>query len=121
MKVERFLERLDKSREVDDAWRFLVDRFSRFRNVEVTGNAVHLVGPSGDSVATVIRSDGEIVVHDYTPMLSPDENRVNKSFYVKVKDVLKAAELKYNVKFKVLRMYPGWRGTVETSLEELFS
>jgi len=58
MKVERFLERLDKSREVDDVWRFLVDRFSRFRNVEVTGNAVHLVGPSGDSVATVIKSDG---------------------------------------------------------------
>ena len=119
-RAEKFVESLSFNRKIDDVWSFLVDRFSRFKYTDITDNAIHLVGPSGDSVATIIRSDGKIVVHDYTPMLSTDENRVNHSFYVRVKNVLRTAEARFDFRFKVLKMYPGWRGIVETNIEELF-
>lgn len=105
---------------VEETWKQLKKKFSNWKHAEVLEDTIHLWGPSGDTVAVLRKIDKTIVVYDFSLMLDRFENRVNKYFYKKIKDLLRKILSNYqDPVVKVVRIC-GTRN-LEADLNELFS
>jgi len=105
---------------MEQTWKQLKKKLSKWKHTEILEDTIHLWGPSGDTVAVLRKIDKTIIVYDFSLTLDKFENRVNKHFYKKIKDLLrKTLPNCQDPNVKIVKIC-GTRN-LETDLNELFS